>query len=320
MTGMSQVYNKTKNPSNKFSRLIDSWLTGGYNNPSQIYSYWERNAMDDTSVVVNENTNEIKPKMQFSGTVKKITLAGAVIDIGLDMPCILHISQIVGGTEDQPIKRVEDVIQVGQTVDVWVRRVKEGRVELTMLKPLSLEWRDIEKGMVVKGKVTRLEKFGAFVEIGAERPGLIHISEMAHGYVRTPSEVVKEGDEIEAEVLEVNRRKKQIKLSMKALQEAPEVEETPKPAEASKKEKSPRRRKSGKGSKSDEGYEGGDVIVESSTPGESDPTFMEIALRAAMERANERKESAARSKKSKNISKEHEDIFTRTLGNKVKTS
>ena len=53
-----------------------------------------------------------------------------------------------------------------------------------MFKPLDLEWRDMKKGMTVKGTVVRLEKFGAFVEIGAERPGLVHISEMAHGYVK----------------------------------------------------------------------------------------------------------------------------------------
>ena len=94
-----------------------------------------------------------------------------------------------------------------------------------MIKPLDLEWRDIKKGMTVKGQVVRLEKFGAFVEIGAERPGLIHISEMAHGYVRQPSDVVKEGDEVEAQVIDVNRKKKQIKLSLKALQPEPVKEE-----------------------------------------------------------------------------------------------
>src|SRR5659263_591143 len=99
-----------------------------------------------------------------------------------------------------------------------------------MVKPLDLEWRDIKKGMTIKGKVVRLEKFGAFVEIGAERPGLVHISEMAHGYVKQPGDVVKEGDEIEAKVIEVNRRKKQIKLSMKALRPEPEVVVVEKPA------------------------------------------------------------------------------------------
>ncbi len=106
-----------------------------------------------------------------------------------------------------------------------MRRVKEDHIELTMNEPLALEWREIKKGMNVKGTVVRLEKFGAFIEIGAERPGLVHISEMAHGYVKTPGDMVKVGDEVEAQVLDVQRRKKQIKLSMKATQPAPEPEQ-----------------------------------------------------------------------------------------------
>jgi ribosomal protein S1 len=86
-----------------------------------------------------------------------------------------------------------------------------------MIEPPLLDWNEIDKDMVVKGKVIRLEKFGVFVDIGAERPGLVHISELTHGYIKTPGEVVKEGDEVEVKVLGVNRRKKQIKLSMKAL-------------------------------------------------------------------------------------------------------
>ena len=79
--------------------------------------------------------------------------------------------------------------------------------------------------MVVKGSVVRLEKFGAFIEIGAERPGLAHISELTHDYVRSPEDAVKVGEEVEAKVIDFNRRKKQIKLSLKAMQEPP-VEET----------------------------------------------------------------------------------------------
>ena len=172
--------------------------------------------MESNVVATNEDRPvEIKRKMKFTGSVEKVSLAGAVINIGSEQPAVLHISQITAENEDESLKRVEDILQVGQSVDVWVRKVKDDHIELTMIKPLDLEWREIKKGMSVKGKVVRLEKFGAFVEIGAERPGLIHISEMAHGYVRSPSDMLKEGDEIEAEVLEVSRRKKQIKLSMR---------------------------------------------------------------------------------------------------------
>ncbi len=161
--------------------------------------------------------DEVKRKMHFVGTVTKTTLAGAVVDIGLGIPGVVHISQL----QSEPVNRVEDVVKPGQQVDVWVRRVfpKKDRIELTMIEPLALEWREIAKGMNIKGKVVRLEKFGAFVDIGAERPGLVHISEMTHDYIKSPSEVVKEGDEIDVQVLSVNRHKKQIKLSMKALEE-----------------------------------------------------------------------------------------------------
>jgi small subunit ribosomal protein S1 len=143
--------------------------------------------------------SEIKRKTHYTGTVIKTTLAGAVIDIGMDTPGVVHISQL----QSEAVNRVEDVVKPGQQVDVWVHRVvpKKNRIELTMIKPLDLEWRDIQPDMVVKGKVTRLEKFGAFVDIGAERPGLVHISELTQDYIKTVGDVVKEGDEVEVKVL-----------------------------------------------------------------------------------------------------------------------
>jgi len=84
-----------------------------------------------------ENADQIKPKMHFMGKVVKTFLAGAIVDIGLDKPAGLHISQIVAASPDQSVHRVEDVLTPGQEVEVWVRRVKDGRIELTMLKPLG---------------------------------------------------------------------------------------------------------------------------------------------------------------------------------------
>ncbi|MDH5607632.1 MAG: S1 RNA-binding domain-containing protein [Anaerolineae bacterium] len=162
---------------------------------------------------------QVKRKDKFTGTVIKTTLAGAVVNIGLDKPAVIHISKMSA----EPVKRVEDILQVGQEIDVWVNKVNKNTnlVELTMLEPIALDWGDIKKGMAVKGTVTRLEKFGAFIEIGAERPGLAHISELTHEYVRTPEDAVKVGEEVEARVLDFSRKKKQIKLSLKALKEEP---------------------------------------------------------------------------------------------------
>jgi small subunit ribosomal protein S1 len=281
------------------------------------------------SSLATETPTEVKTKARFTGRVMKTSLAGALIDIGVEQPAVIHISQMVPETEAEPIKRVEDVLQNGQEIEVWVRKVRGDHIELTMIKPLDLEWREIKKGMTVKGTVTRLEKFGAFVEIGAERPGLVHISEMAHGYVRQPTDVVKEGDEIEAEVLDVNRRKKQIKLSMKALQPEPVKEEEPvrtyNPAQFQPREKpagaaaaASRRKKPVRKSRSRD--EGGDLNIDINelNQAEAEPTAMEVAMREAMERAKSRKQQADdKNKRAKAVSQEQEDILSRTLESKA---
>lgn len=284
--------------------------------------------MENTAVAESSSNIEIKPKMKFAGKVIKTTLAGAVVEIGEGQKAVLHISQISTFT-DQPIKSVKDVLQVGQIIDVWVRRIKDNRIELTMIKPLDLEWREIKPDMVVKGKVVRIENFGVFLDIGAERPGLIHISELAHGYVRTPSDVVKEGDELEAKVIDVNKKKKQIKLSVKALLPEPVQEEAPEPVREPRKESGKERERPRRGKKNasrqDRQNEFGELNVEIHQAGEesspeSEPTAMEIALREAMERAKDRKKAEkAKKEKAKNLSNEQEEILARTLEHKSNT-
>lgn len=259
--------------------------------------------MEETKAAETE-TSEIKPKMHFTGKVILTSLAGAKIDIGVGKPALIHVSQIVS-PDKKPIKKVDDVLQPGKEIDVWVKRIREERIELTMIKPLELEWRDIKKDMVVKGKVVRLEKFGAFVEIGAERPGLLHVSELSHGFVRTPSDLLKEGDEVDVQIIDMDRKKKQIKLSMKALQ--PEVVKEEPAIEK------PKARKSGKKGKSTE------VEITEETPAEPEPTVMELAYRQAMDKVKIRN-SGGRVKKEKALSKEQEAILSRTLENKVQTS
>ncbi len=244
-----------------------------------------------TEEKTHQSIEEVNRKDIFTGTVVKTMLAGAIIDIGLDATGILHISQL----QEKPVNKVEDVLEVGQSVDVWVKRVfpKKNRIELTMIEPLPLEWREIKDGMVIKGTIARLERYGAFVEIGAERPGLVHISELAHGNIRTPEDAVRLGEEVEVKVLSVNRRRKQIKLSMKALLENP-VEYARKIQQSG---------------------------PEKTEPDKPVPTAMEMALRQAMERSkDDEDESAAQSsKKDSPNNQELEGILTRTLEHKVNT-
>jgi ribosomal protein S1 len=245
----------------------------------------------------------LEPKTKLSGKVLKTTLAGALVDVGQSIPGVIHISQL----STEPINKVEDVVKEGQTVEVWVRRVKKDRIELTMIQPLALEWKEIEPDMVVKGKVVRLEAYGAFVDIGAERPGMVHVSELAHGYVKTPNEIVKEGDEVEAKVLDVNRKKKQIKLSMKALE--PEVEEF---IPARKETKKPGTGKRGGPKKNQT------EVVEQEEDREPEMTAMQIAWQEALNKSNaERAYKIKRSKSS--ASQEQEELLSRTLKKRLPT-
>jgi small subunit ribosomal protein S1 len=243
----------------------------------------------------------LQPKAHLTGKVIKTTIAGAIVDIGQKVPGVIHISQL----KKDPVNRVEDVIQVGQTIDVWVRRAHDDRVELTMVEPLLLEWREMKPDMLVKGKVERLESYGAFVDIGAERPGLVHVSEIAHEYVKNPSEVLKVGEEVEAKILDIDRRKKQIRLSIKAA--------TPKPeevlVEVSKPE--PRKEHSRKNKKQQE------EPVEEPVSKEPELTAFQIAFQKAEERANKR----TKTKKAKvDANREQEEIFSRTLENRLPTA
>ena len=268
-----------------------------------------------SEIIETASAAALGPKTKLSGKIVKITLAGALVDVGQEVPGVLHISQI----QKDPINKVDDALKVGQSVDTWVKRVKKDRIELTMIEPLGMEWGEILPEMTVKGKVVRLETYGAFVDFGAERPGMVHVSELTRGYVKTPNEVVKEGDEVEAMVLEVNRKKKQIRLSMKALM--PEIVEEEKPAreyhERSDRGERGDRKGPGRGPKrsrkQEETYE-----FEDTTPKEPELTAMQIAWQMAMDRAGT-KEKSVKVKAVKSASNEQAEILNRTLEKQIST-
>ncbi|MGA2490023.1 MAG: S1 RNA-binding domain-containing protein [Anaerolineales bacterium] len=244
----------------------------------------------------------LQPKAHLKGKVIKTTIAGAIVDIGQKVPGVIHISQL----QKDSVNRVEDVIQVGQIIDIWVRRAHDDRIELTMVEPLMLEWREMKPNMLVKGKVERLETYGAFVNIGAERPGLVHVSEISHDYVKNPSEVLKVGDEVEAKILDVDRRKKQIRLSIKAAMPKPEevIVEVNKPE--------PRKEHTRKNKKNKKQEE----YVEEAEKKKPELTAFQIAFQKAETRAN--KQTKVKKAKSE-TTKEQEEIFNRTLGNRRPT-
>lgn len=239
--------------------------------------------------VTPTSINDLKPKMQLKGTVSRLELYGAFIDIGIGPSALIHISQL--GKEH--VNRVADVLNVGDEVSVWVDKVdlQREQVMVTMVPPLAVDWGELEKGQVYTGAVKRLENFGAFIDIGAEREGLVHISELSHNYVKHPSEVITVGDDIQVQILGFSKRKRRIDLSIKNLLEKPESATNNQPAPA-------------------EVYE----FEEESE--EEMPTAMEFALRQAMGDSMPARSTKGNKKKRKRQGKNREqqdDILSRTL-------
>lgn len=154
--------------------------------------------------------DDLKPGMAVSGTITRLALYGAFVDVGVGQDALLHVSQL-----GETVRNIEDKFNVGDSVDVFVLKVDNGRVALSSEKPPAVTWDTLHEGMVVTGTVTRIEKFGAFVDIGAERPGMVHVSELADGYVKDPADVVNEGQEVSVRILKVNKRQRKIDLSMR---------------------------------------------------------------------------------------------------------
>ena len=142
---------------------------------------------------------------------------------------------------------------------------------------------------------------------------------MAHGYVKVPSDVIKEGEEVEAQIIDVNRRKKQIKLSIKAIQPEPEVVVTERPAPTPASSPAPQReKKAQRKPRQKTEYDNSAILESVNEPAEPEPTSMELAMRAAMEKAKNKQKSEAR--KAKASSSEQDEILARTLENKVQTT
>jgi small subunit ribosomal protein S1 len=156
--------------------------------------------------------SDLEPKMKFEGEVKAVELYGAFVDIGAERDGLVHISQI----SEETVNRVADVLQEGDEVTVWVRQVdpEQGRIALTMVEPPERTIKELEPEQVLMGTVTKLVPYGAFVDIGVEREGLIHISEMSDGFVGKPSDVMEVGDEVEVRVVKVNQKRRRIELSL----------------------------------------------------------------------------------------------------------
>jgi small subunit ribosomal protein S1 len=160
---------------------------------------------------------------QLEGTVQRLTPFGAFVDIG-GIDGLVHVSELSW----QHVAHPKDVVSEGQAVTVKVLKVDPaaGKISLSLKAAQPGPWESaadqFNVGDIVTGTVRRLVTFGAFVEIAPGVEGLVHISQIAHHHIATPFEVLKEGQEVQAKVLDFNSAEKRVSLSIKETQEAPE--------------------------------------------------------------------------------------------------
>ena len=160
---------------------------------------------------------EMKEGETVTGTVRSLMPYGAFVDLG-GVDGLLHISDMAHSRVAKP----EDVVTVGQEIAVRILKIDPATKNISLgLKQLQAEpWTTVpdrlKVGERVKGPVTRVMDFGAFVEIEPGVEGMIHISEMSWGKkVRHPSDVVKPGDMVDVEILSVKPEERRIALGLK---------------------------------------------------------------------------------------------------------
>ena len=161
---------------------------------------------------------------RMEGTVKNVTDFGAFIDLG-GVDGLLHISEMSWGRVENPKK----VFQVGDKVEVMIKDIHDTKIALSLKFPETNPWanaaEDYAVGTVITGKVARMTDFGAFVELAPGVDALLHVSQISRAHVDKPSDVLSVGQEITAQVVDLNEAEKKISLSMKALEQPEEASE-----------------------------------------------------------------------------------------------
>ena len=213
-------------------RFVDDLATYlGQRHLFRITRYEPRNLVLSRRVLLEEDNarraaetrKKLEPGAVLRGKVVGFKPFGAFIDLG-GIEGMLHVSELGYARVDKP----EDLLTLGQEVDVAVLKIepatkgdKGERISLSLKALASDPWREtaatLVEGARVRGKITRLQPFGVFVELTPGVEGLVHISELGAGRrINHPREVVSVGQEVEAVVLSVDHERRRIGLSMAA--------------------------------------------------------------------------------------------------------
>jgi len=167
---------------------------------------------------LKETLARLKPDLECEGRVTKLTDFGAFVDIG-GIEGMVHISEISHGRIAHP----SEILKPSQQVKVRVMKIeadKGGRPKISLsIKSLEPDaWEKglgFEEGEIIRGKVSRLTDFGAFVEVAPGVDGLVHVSEISYERIPHPSKLLKEGDMIDVLVMGIDRQMHRVSLSIK---------------------------------------------------------------------------------------------------------
>ncbi len=169
-----------------------------------------------------ERLSSIQIGDMLEGTVRKVTDFGAFVDLG-GLDGLIHISQLSW----EKVKHPSEVVNEGDKVKVRIEKVdaETGKIGLSYRSMQEHPWANIDSrfpiGSIVKGTVSRIAAFGVFVKVAPGIEGLVHVSEIAHRRISTPSSVVQEGQEVEVKVLSADRESQRMSLSIKQAQAVP---------------------------------------------------------------------------------------------------
>ena len=162
----------------------------------------------------------------IEGTVMRFTDYGAFVDIG-GIDGLLHISEISWGK----LKHPQEVLSIGEKINVKVLSMnsERGKISLGLKQTQPEPWSIIDEkyqiGQVLMGRVVQIKEYGAFVELEPGLDGLVHISEVAHKRVTDLNDELTIGEEVSTKILEIDKEKKRISLSIKETLEPPIYEE-----------------------------------------------------------------------------------------------
>jgi len=152
---------------------------------------------------IEQMTEEIAVGNRYTGKVTRIEKFGAFVELPNGVQGLIRVSDL----SDRYVKKVEDVVKIGDTVNVEVIEVDEmNRINLKLIRDKAAPSpAAVKVGDVLTGKIVGLADYGAFVETEAGVRGLIHISQLADGYVERVEDVVKVGDVVLVEVIRIDK-------------------------------------------------------------------------------------------------------------------